>query len=270
MNTLFKSEKLLQVFNEYQTIYNSVDVKDNEQIIINATSVYFFQLRIGHNARIIIDPSLDYCNLRIDNFTSGSGCEIIGDGANGASGARQNPNDPWLRGWWQAGSNDDGGTGVQGLDGERGKNGRPLNIKLGIISIGTLAIHSFGGHGGNGGNGGNGQVGGNRSNPITGRSGFGGNGGRGGNAGTGGNGGSLNVDVWAGNGSVDMSLISQFISLYSRRGNAGTPGLPGEGSPGGNNTYSGERGAPGIIVGPQGVDGQTVLNVITPPEPINN
>ena len=257
-----------KVFQQFDVLYKDVTVLDNELIRITSSSVYFFQLRLGNNAKIIIDESAGACNLRIDNFIVGDNCQIVGDGSNGKSAPISNPKDPWNSGWWQASTGHNGDIGVPGLSGEPGNEALPLGLTLGIISIGSISVHANGGDGGNGGNGGKGQIGGNKNDPFT-TCGRGGNGGGGGDAGRGGSGANIIVDVFAGNDTVDVSKALQFISVAAHEGSDGIVGVGGRGGEGGNDCLRGGRGGHGGFIGNLGTKGQTELKGIPFPGDIH-
>ncbi|NKD55754.1 MULTISPECIES: hypothetical protein [unclassified Haematospirillum] len=158
----------------------------------------------------------------------------------------------------------DGGSGLDGGHGVRGRNGgmcKVADIRIArLVGCDSRPLRIFscagsgapGGSGGQGGRGGNGGQGGNGIKSLrvlrpSGDGGAGGHGGRGGHGGQGGNGGlSSNIFVQVPVGTVIRSL--SLPSLGGPGGSPGSGGLPGLGGAGG-------RALPGIAPGRRGCDG---------------
>ena len=224
---------------------DTYDIQPGETRILDKQAIYFPNLRMGDNAKLVLADGIDTCTIIIRNGSFGQNCEISADGKDGID-AGVNPNDPWkIRGWWQAEAGDNGVKGVAGLPGVSGTNAKNINVQIGLSALGSLNIHANGGNGGQGGPGGQGQIGGNKGGGIPGvfRScGYGGNGGDGGYGGDAGQAGNLKIRFWNEN---PLAVVQwQFLSASSKVGREGSSGVGGPLGPGGKGCSAGANGKP--------------------------
>ncbi len=195
---------------------------------------------MGDSAKLELTHPTNY--IKANKITIGSGCQIIGIGAPGATGkAGKSFNTPM--GLCKAGLN-----GEPGSLGSNGEPGKDLKIDVAQLDIhGVLSIELQGGNGGDGGTGGKGSHGGKTTVHCTGN---GGNGGSGGNGGNGGKGGTLSLSVQ----SYEPAVLVTKVNLTNR---GGYRGLGGEGGKGGARGSGPSEGKSKIgLTGKAGADGQ--------------
>jgi len=188
----------------------------------------FSTWRLGDGATLILPEGVAQWRWQVERAEIGEGVRILGAGSNGAAGADGEDR----RG--RAPSCGDGAAGGTGAAGGGGGAGANLDLRVGIATLGSLAIEVPGGHGGAGGAGGRGQDGGHaRTCP----GGDGGDGGAGGAGGAGGDGGTVRVRYYvipdADAGRDPMASIR----VSAEPGHGGAGGAGGAGGKGGEGGY---------------------------------
>lgn len=223
------------------------------------------ELHIGDGAVVRFAPGVDSWRMEAARAVIGTDVVIDASGQAGSDGKA---------GSTQSGAAEictDGKGGGSGESGAPGGAGVDIDLRLGLVSLGRLAVNSSGGHGGAGGDGGQGQVGGEIQN--CGRP-KGGDGGAGGHGGQGGSAGDVRISVWRADGKGSARDYLDRISAVAtggKGGTAGREGKAGEGAEGqyvnrrtlsGNRAYvsgrPGEAGEPGVA-GQDGSSGRVVI-----------
>lgn len=202
---------------------------------------------MGDNSRISFAPEVTSWKIIAKRLSFGANVVIEGSGADGSPGADAPAVAPTPGGLCKPGNN--GKAGDPGID---GKDGIPLDINVGIDSMGSLAVRSVGGKGGKGGNGQPGSSGGRGDCGDMCSGGNGGNGGNGGLGGHGGNGGNITF-AFKLLGATPSPAPEDLVSLFTEAGIGGPGGIGskahGSGGAGRRCSYGrrskGRSGSPG-------------------------
>lgn len=219
--------------------YPALIVPANGSKTLTGPTENYSVIIMGQNSKIIIDPSLPFCQITAGASFIEDDCQLISTAAQGAKGKD-------ARDYY-----DDNGYGVDGLMGRIGEPGavgspgNSLKINIDLNKLGTLEIISKGGKGGNGGNGGRGQRGGNGRRVFN-SGGNGGGGGTGGPGGSGGPGGQIELEYWFNDTPTNVGGRIPPTSVGGDGGDGGDGGAAG----GGGNAINGfghrSGGNPGV------------------------
>ena len=203
-----------------------LEVGASETLLVGPDDAHVMMLDrwiMGDNATIEIAQEVGALRIYAKEVSLGSNVRIVGRGRNGTGGSDGHS-------FGAARQRERGRGGTRGGPGSSGKDGKHVEIIMGLRSVGSLHVDVGGGSGGNGGRGGNGGKGGEAScNRGRGRN--GGNGGPGGAGGAGGSGGNVSIRFWPNGDSLDIGAMSFDVTGGDggRPGDGGSPGAGGDG-----------------------------------------